>query len=232
MGVRIVRPERKIYHIPGLGIETREVLASGAAGWWEVAGRTCVAAYQPKGAASYAASLVNLANPGTYDATEGVAPTWDAATGWTFNGTQYLKTGIIPEYSQDQAALCRFAGLTEQDHYLCGMYQLNGRMFGLFVEFANNRVQYINGYGMPKAPFLSSGVLAVSGNRGYRNGIDEGVTIYGWSAEPTRESFIGARNTNGSPLLFMSGSMSALAIYSDTLSAAEVAIVSAAMATL
>ena len=31
MGVRIVRPERKIYHIPGLGIQTIEARASGAA---------------------------------------------------------------------------------------------------------------------------------------------------------------------------------------------------------
>lgn len=37
--------------------------ASGGGGWWDLNGTItgCVAAYQPKGAASYAASKVNLA---------------------------------------------------------------------------------------------------------------------------------------------------------------------------
>ena len=60
-----------------------------AGGWWLAGGidpDDCVAAYQPKGAASYAASKVNLANPGTYDLTNGNDPSWSASTGWTFDG--------------------------------------------------------------------------------------------------------------------------------------------------
>jgi len=61
--------------------------------WWLVAGISAsqvVAAYQPKGAVDLAASYVNLANPGTYDAQVGVAPTLESS-GWVFNGTtQYL----------------------------------------------------------------------------------------------------------------------------------------------
>jgi hypothetical protein len=60
--------------------------------WYAVAGllANCILALQPRGAASLANSYINLANPGTYDAAPGVAPTLDA-TGWTFNGTtQYL----------------------------------------------------------------------------------------------------------------------------------------------
>ena len=55
--------------------------AAAAAGWWVVVGKTCIAAYQPKGAASLAASYVNLQQPGTYDAAPGVAPTWAAGGG-------------------------------------------------------------------------------------------------------------------------------------------------------
>lgn len=74
---------------------------AAAAGWWQVAGQTCAAAYQPIGAASLAASYVNLANPGTYNAAPGVAPTL-AAGGWSFDGlTQYLTTGIVPPISQN-----------------------------------------------------------------------------------------------------------------------------------
>lgn len=46
-----------------------------------------IAAYEAEGAASYAASKINLANPGTYDITNeggGGAPTWDATKGWIF----------------------------------------------------------------------------------------------------------------------------------------------------
>jgi hypothetical protein len=67
-------------------VATRRALLGGgrrATPWWYVAGQTCVAAYQPIGAPSLAASYVILANPGTYDAAPGVAPTFDAATGWT-----------------------------------------------------------------------------------------------------------------------------------------------------
>jgi hypothetical protein len=72
--------------------------AAAAVPWWlagGVAAANAIAVYQPKGAADLAASYVNLANPGTYDAAPGTAPTFDAATGWTFNGsTQYLTTGV------------------------------------------------------------------------------------------------------------------------------------------
>jgi hypothetical protein len=68
--------------------------------WWlsgSIPAANCIAAYQPKGAASYAASKVNLANPGTYNATDGAAfPSWDTAVGWTFAkaSVQYLAAGF------------------------------------------------------------------------------------------------------------------------------------------
>ena len=63
--------------------------AKKAGDWWLAGGidpDDCIAAYQPKGAASYAASKVNLANPGTYDLTNGNDPSWSADNGWTFDG--------------------------------------------------------------------------------------------------------------------------------------------------
>jgi hypothetical protein len=72
---------------------------AGEASAWYLAGgvdpANCIAAYQAKGAASYAASKVNLANPGTWDLSEIIAPTWNALTGWTFDGaTTLLDTGL------------------------------------------------------------------------------------------------------------------------------------------
>lgn len=70
--------------------------------WWLAGGvdpADCVAAYQPKGAADLAASYVNLANPGTYNAsvpTGKDAPSFAAGIGWTHDGaTQVLTTGLI-----------------------------------------------------------------------------------------------------------------------------------------
>lgn len=71
----------------------KEGAAEVTSNWWEAGGATgCVEAHQPKGAASYAASKVNLNNPGTNDITDDAQkPSWDAADGWTFNGsTNYL----------------------------------------------------------------------------------------------------------------------------------------------
>jgi len=65
----------------------RSVKRAAGGGWWDLNGtiKSCVAAYQPVGAADYAASKVNLLNPGTYNLSDGVAyPDWASATGWTF----------------------------------------------------------------------------------------------------------------------------------------------------
>lgn len=64
--------------------------------WWEAGGVTgCIGAYQPKSAASLAASYSNLVSPGVDDLTVGVAPNFSAATGWEFTGTQYLITPFV-----------------------------------------------------------------------------------------------------------------------------------------
>lgn len=205
---------------------------SGAA-WWEVAGKTCVAAYQPKGAASYEASLVNLAQPGTYNATEGVAPTWDAATGWGFNGsTQYLDTGIVPS-SWSWTYLVRFtdgAGVGIQS--LLGTTNVAGnRRIGLHHVYNAARIYYHgSNYTEPGSP-LTTGVMGMAGLQPYLNGAADGGTITSSTYDMDRTLFIAARNL-GSVANFGNVKIVSLAIYSDTLSAAEVATVSAAMAAL
>jgi hypothetical protein len=67
---------------------------------WYLAGgvdpANCVGAYQAKGAASLAASKVNLVNPGTYDLSSTADPTFDTTTGWYFILGKHLQTGITP----------------------------------------------------------------------------------------------------------------------------------------
>ena len=67
---------------------------------WYLAGGVpagaCVAAFRARGASDYAASKINLANPGYYDCVDGAAyPSWDSVNGWTFASasSQYLQVG-------------------------------------------------------------------------------------------------------------------------------------------
>jgi len=58
--------------------------------WWKLGGVSdgnVLAVYLPKGAESYAASKINLSNPGTYDLSDVNAPSWAEGTGWLFDGS-------------------------------------------------------------------------------------------------------------------------------------------------
>lgn len=195
-----------------------------AAGWWVVAGKTCVAAYQPIGAASLAASYVNLANPGTYNAAPGGgAPTWASGTGWQAGSGVYLTTGIVPQSTW--TVICRFAGMIS-----------NSVMFGSFwggayyqYERYNNVFYYENGpFVAATAPAGNAGVIAIADRACYLNGtLDKTLAAGAPSALP-----IYLLNRNPIAGVATAGSMQAIAIYSDTLSAGEVATVSSAMAAL
>ena len=209
----------------------------GVPKWWLAAGVTPVAAYAPKGAASLAASYINLANPGTLDAAPGVAPTWSAASGWSFNGsTQYLTTGIIPTTNQAYSSIARYQNWTlVSGRALAGLRNGSGsRQFGL--AFSGGKTQYFNGGVLePAVSPATSGNLAVAGNLGYRNGVVESGTIGAWS-DPgianTTAIFIGARNNMGVADNFTMVEILALAVYSSTLNAAGIAAVVTAMAAL
>ena len=211
------------------------VTGTPAAGWWVVAGKTCVAAYQPIGAASLAASYTNLANPGTYDAAPGVAPTFDAVNGWAFNTTQYLETGIASD-EEPMTVLARVvvpgvallpAIVSSTATYGATLRLTNGTRYLDFQEDAYSQVAQ------------SSTVISTSESR---------VLGFSFAANKSWSLWIdGADDKSGTYSRLFSGggtfrvgrasnswnsSIQAIAIYSDTLSGAEVAILSAAMAAL
>ena len=236
--VSVIRPGQRVLQIPGYGVQTsrRAVSVAAAANWWAVAGKTCVAAYQPKSAGSYAASKVNLANPGTHDAGDGTAyPTWDTATGWKFNGsTQYLTTGIVPVNDQTWSAIVRISGGgTSNEECVFGLYNASNNAFNIYsyAAAATNAVLYRNAGQLSVAPGATSGVLAMAGNLAFRDGAQESGTIGAGAGSNSLAIILGA--INYSPLLHhFSGNILAFASYSNTLTAGEVATVSAAMAAL
>lgn len=208
---------------------------AAAAQWWLAGGvsaANCVAAYQPIGAASLAASYTNLANPGTYNAAPGVAPTFAAAMGWTFNGTQYLNSGVVP--GSGYSMLVRFSGAPTGSgnvRYMCGVYNGNGFMLAPTLTGTARRYWYGNGLNTPTGQY-ASGVMGLAGPQGYYNGAADVATGGTWVAQTRSIHISGYQNTAGANDSPFVGNIQAIAIYNTTVSAAQVAAISSAMAAL
>ena len=203
-----------------------------ASGWWDDSGAIsgCVAAYAPVGSASLAASYVNLQNPGTYNASPGTAPSFDTATGWTFNGTsQWLTTG----YTQSAASstisiLVRFSGGSSSgNRALLGITDNPpGQNLGIWQRLSG-ATYFVNGGGPSQPAAVTSGVLGIATTQGFLNG----ATYGGAFSAATKTWFplsIGAYYS-GSVSQFFSGQIQAIAIYNTTLTAGQVATLTTLM---
>lgn len=227
----IYKPNGRIWNVTN----PSGIAAQAAGGWWEVDGQTCVAAYQPIGAASLAASYVNLANPGTYDVTVGNAlDNSDVTAGWVFNGiNDYLIMPIAP--SDEGSILVRFSNASGANSYLVGVYHSSGKQFGIvpILNTSPPKVQYESEATLAVAPPATGGVLGIAGRKAYRDGTEEAGSIKTGTVA-TGNIYIGARNradTSG-----VDGrqacKIQAIAIYSTTLSPADVAALTNRMAAL
>lgn len=163
-----------------------------AGDWWTAGGApTPIAVYQPKGAASLAASYVNLVNPGTNNAALGDAPSWSAA-GWGMDGANdYLTTGLVP--ASGWSMLIAFTDWAPFG-WLIGAYNGSGNnRLSIGNPNGENRVEYGSGktsevnYGAA----VTSGVLGVAGQQAYRDGSPTGGTIAAWDGTITAGIEIG-----------------------------------------
>jgi hypothetical protein len=209
-----------------------------AAGWWDNDGAIsgCVAAYQPIGAASLAASYVNLANPGTYDASPGTAPTFNASTGWTFNGTsQHLLTGVVPANDQTWSVLVRLSdGATQGGGGAAafGSYRTLGgvRRFYYITHYVDNNAYVANGGQSARSTGIDSGVVGFRGAQPVRNGSDDGAALAAGAAGAHGPIALGsANNPDDGVKLYWSGKIQAIAIYNATLAAGEIATLTTLM---
>jgi hypothetical protein len=205
---------------------------------WYLAGgiplANCVAAYQAKGAADLASSYTNLANPGTYNASLGIAPTFDTLTGWTFNGsTQYLKTGIIPLIDQTYSILIRIKPVTTVN--VCPAFCRGGanKDFGVFI--AGTTYYPHNGGAASIAITSLNGVdatIGLCGATGYRDGLPLVGVIPAGTPPTLQDIFLGAGNESGTPNFYYPGKIYFAAVYNIVLMAAQVLAVSSSMAAL
>lgn len=213
--------------------------------WWQAGGAYgCVAAYQPKGASSYAASLMDLSGSG-HDAFAGSAPTWGAVNGWTGDGVgKYLRTGVVP--TAGWSFLVQFSGgLTTGTRCVVGSDGIGSTGFSVFPcsqFYGPAEVFYLAGRNFRKTPPMQAGNLGgvasvVAQGGGYRNGVFEAGTQAGggpsnlWSGQGY-EAYILCLNEIGSANYFFGGSVQAYAIYNNSLTDAQMLAVATAMAAL
>jgi hypothetical protein len=198
------------------------------ANWYDGA----FAAFQSKGAASLAASYVNLANPGVNDLAVGSAPNFDAATGWGFTGTQYLITDFI--HLQEWTVFVRFSdAVANQGVLFSGRDVSNIPRMAHRLQSATDFRFYTAGTtatSINPAPVF--GVTAQALNKGYLNGSPIATLTLGNNTALTLVSYIGASNIAGSPGKPLTGKIQAIGWWNSTLTDAEIATISAAMAAL
>ena len=189
--------------------------------WWLAGGipaANCFAAYQPESAVSYAASKVNLANPGTYNATEGAAPDWDAVNGWKFNGSSYyLTTGLSS--GSGYSMIIKFTNASVNGGMLAGMqYGGSGDRFYLRpVEGGSHRYGYGNS-STTAAGAANNGVMALTPTKGFLNGLQD-ATLTG-TLTNNQTIFIGCYSgSSGNPAYYTDADIQAIAIYDIDISA-------------
>ena len=123
--------------------------AAAAASWWEAGGApTPYAAYQAIGAASYAASLVNLANPGTADFDELTSsPSWASNVGWSDVGGLVRLLTSISSASDDWVLLIRWGGTPHGSQDIVGVaYDSGGVQIRLAPNWGSDGISF-NCYG-------------------------------------------------------------------------------------
>jgi len=216
--------------------------------WWLSGGipaANCIAAFQPKGAASLAASYVNLASGGaTWDAAPGDAPGFNTATGWDFNGSSdYLIVG--------SGAIATAAPLS----MVCRFNVDVGAALGVFMSICNtssaNRFQFYfadqdevimatvataAGAANSTAGFLFGGwysgfgvTSAANSRAAYINGANKGTDATSLTPSGVNATYIGARYSGASIGSFLNGKMSHCAFYNIALSDAQALVLHAAM---
>jgi hypothetical protein len=173
--------------------------------WWAAGGTSAsvVAAYRGIGAATYAASLSNLANPGTHDLIDTAhVPNWNTASGWTlgnWSGTNhYFATDIQAQRSWSFSM--RVASATGGGLTLFGVRDAANKSILAMPDYSSGKCNWASGtsfgaYGTSTAG-IRIGVFQITGATGY---IDNTLDV---SSMPNNVDFtlplqVGGYNGNG-----------------------------------
>lgn len=206
--------------------------------WWAAGGcaATAHACYRAIGAASFAASKVNLVSGGTHDLENGAAyPTWASGTGWSFvrTSSQYLASDFV--IATGDSIFVRIANAaTGASYYGCvvgGRNNADSNGIGINPYYGSSQVNFTNGNSVANAPHMVNGNLGIVATNGYKDGVSV-VTLAGGHTNTTIAAYVGCLNDRGTATGFYTGDILAVAHYTGALSAGQITAVVAAMAAL
>ena len=210
--------------------------------WWlqgGISASNAIVVYQPKGAANYNASLINLANSGTYNAVAfSTAPTFDTSYGWYYNNNQYMYTPFQGQDGNKYSVIIRFTD-SRSDTYgwlFGGRTSANNNRFSLMTSMNTDDHGYeINSIRTTYGARVSGGVLCNASGKLYLDGSYETGDEVALDYETVRLG-IGCQNYGtgtaddaAQPANGFIGKIQALAIYDIALSPTQVAALTTAM---
>lgn len=205
---------------------------------WYLAGgvpsANCLIAYQPIGATSLANSYINIANPGVLDATTTAAPAFATATGWTIDGaTKFINAPVSNFNPVAGTAIIRVNVTGDGGSSAGNAFNVSDgtNVFTIVPSQGGTVVRCYNGTTVKdNAPALSGdGVLAIAGNKFYRNGELDGTALTVPASYSVSNLIIGNR---AAALRELAGSIYAFALYDIVLTPLQVAAVASRMASL
>lgn len=190
----------------------------GGAPWWQLPGRTCLAAYSPADAASYAASLTNLA--GGTAMIEQSAPEWVEGSGWRWSATtQWLDTNIAP--AEGMTMVVQVASIPPAT-FVCGAWNAGAsKGFGVTRTTHGYRA-YWNGGSYISSDQMADDTLGIAGNTPYANGVAY-PSMAAWGATISNTIAIGRMNGFATGRL-TDGYIRRFALYAEALTADEMLI--------
>lgn len=226
---------------------TVETTSTGYQDWWCPCGvnpSNVAAAYASKGAASYAASKVNLVDSGTYTLLDGTAyPSWSAETGWSFvrASSQYLYTGSAWFTTVPLTMICRFkSDSVAVTQYLMQVFYDADNSYSIVAAGATagdpvqaqvvsvvrtSTVPTSTGYTAGNS-YVATGVFITGTRYAYIDGGSMGSATIACAGSGFNISYIGK---HGNTSAYMSGIITSCAIYNIALTEAQIQSIGSAM---
>lgn len=221
--------------------QTIVVPSMGYDEWWCPCGITpadVIMVFQPKGAADFASSLINLNDPGTNDAIDSggnTTPTWDINNGWTGESTpnnRYLRSNFTPPNDQSMSMLVRFTNGGDSGYFICGSKYVGQGESDYGLSIGEYTVTYYNNGIWSITDVSKEGVYGFAGNKLYKNGIQQPSEILIGNGITTSKINPLGKNTNDVVYAGYPNSIQAEVWYNKILTPEQMATVSSAMAAL
>ncbi len=216
----------------------------GGGNWWDAASATILGAWQAKGVASYAASLLDLSGNGNDLAETNGAVSWSAGAGWSFAeaDAKALNSGITITSGGDHPNFSLIARFAKADttagaggrRTIAGCHRNSSFRTMLLSQWDGGDNLAIGSGGIEhyfSDASIAAGVMASCAGVGYVDGVSKGDITNGvdFSNTDVYMHIGGYYNNTVAITEYFTGDIIAVAMYSGQLSAGDVATITTAM---